>query len=497
MISKLRNKIDVFINSKKDYPLITFLIVGLTPVLFYGSNNYWAVNSWSHLLFFVSILCAMVLIPFLIWIFICKKTNFIKNNGHKVLFWFVLLAVLFFLTHTYFLSTLKRIFLFGFVVALGFLLPFDARKHYKKIIVLLGIFSCLSVLRVAINTYEDLKGDAWLQQPDDIINLKLKATPNIYLIQPDGYVAESVLKHSPYDSISNLYQWLKDAKFKIYDEFRSNYPASLTSNASLFGMKHHRFGDMLFPAIEMANGREAITTSNPSISVLNNNGYTTFFIAQDEYFQQNRKQENYDYFNISKEDFPYITKGDSEVRNVFDDLKKAMSIKSENPKFFFVEKLLPHHVGFYKTEESIKKERDKYLQRISEVNLWLKEVVDYITEEDENSIIIILADHGGWVGLKSFNDLFSNESPALIHSIFSNIAAIKWNGHLKDGFDKDLKTNVNMFRVLFSVLSEDSKYLDYLEDDSSYNLKLNTLGLKNVVKAIDDNGNVVIVKESN
>ena len=117
--------------------------------------------------------------------------------------------------------------------------------------------------------------------------------------------------------------------------------------------------------------------------------------------------------------------------------------------------------------------------------------IDYIEKHDNNSVIIILADHGGWVGLKSFNHLFSGGEPEIVSSIFSNIAAIKWNGHLEQGYDEDLRTNVNIFRTLFSVLSKDPKYLDYLEDDSSYNLKLNSFGFKSVSKLINDEGDIL------
>ena len=61
----------------------------------------------------------------------------------------------------------------------------------------------------------------------------------------------------------------------------------------------------------------------------------------------------------------------------------------------------------------------------------------------------------------------------------------------KTRYDKDLKTNVNLFRVLFSVLSEDPKFLKHLEDNSSYNLRLNILGFKSVKKLINDKGDIL------
>jgi len=404
----------------------------------------------------------------------------------------ILLCIIFgFLSHTFFISVKKRIVLLVIILLLGFLSWKKPRNSYKRIIILLFAFSSLSFFKVLVHIYEDIKPDFWLRQGDDIIDAKFKSFPNVYMIQPDGYVSQNLLEQSPYNFKSDLYDWLKQNKFKVYDDFRSNYPASLTSNASLFAMKQHKFGNMLLPEIEMANAREVITVSNPVATVFKNNDYVTYFIVQDEYFQQNKKQKKFDYFNIGLDDFPYYSKGDAEVRDVFSDLKIAMNHQNKKPKFFFIEKLLPHHVGFYNTNESIKTERMRYNSRIEEVNIWLKKSIDYITERDENSIIIILADHGGWVGLKSFNHLFSATETELISSTFSNIAAIKWNGHLEKDYDMHLKSNVNLFRVLFSVLSKEPKYLDNLEDDSSYNLKLNSFGFKKVAKMIDANGQIL------
>ena len=493
-MSSIQDKIRDFIVSDKESPLIALFAIAITPVLFYVSNNYWAVNSISHLVFFLLFILGFVSGFYGIYYVIFEKIEKLKPIKKHAIFWFVTIAIVLFLTHTFFNSTLKRLVLFlGFAV-LAFALPFNPRKHYKKMVVVLLLFSCLSLARMLIHVYEDIKPDSWIEQPDDIETVQFKEFPNVYMIQPDGYVSKNIMESSPYNYENELYDWLSNKGFKVYNDFRSNYPASLTSNASLFAMKHHMYADMIFPKIEIANGREVITKHNPVASIFNANGYKTYFIAEDEYFQQNKKQKIFDYYNIGKNEFSHLTKGGSVVRDVYEDFKDVYKPLDSAPKFFFMEKLLPHHVAFFNTDESILDERDRYLSRIEEVNIWLKDIVDFISERDKNGIIIILADHGGWVGLRSFNDLYSNEKPELVNSIFSNIAAIKWSGHLEAGFDKELKTNVNVFRVLFSALSKNENYLKHLEDDASYNLRLNNFGNKNVIKAIDAKGKVTNAK---
>ena len=52
----------------------------------------------------------------------------------------------------------------------------------------------------------------------------------------------------------------------------------------------------------------------------------------------------------------------------------------------------------------------KYVkEKIKEVNLWLKETIVIIEQKDPNAIIIVLADHGGWVGLESYDEMFRTE----------------------------------------------------------------------------------------
>ena len=117
-------------------------------------------------------------------------------------------------------------------------------------------------------------------------------------------------------------------------------------------------------------------------------------------------------------------------------------------------------------------------------------MVNYISEKDPTAIVILLADHGGWVGLGSYPEMFSTTNPDQINSIYSTLAAVKWNGHLKQGMDSELRSNVNMFRILFSVLSDNSEFIKYMEDNSSYNLKNGTFS-KSVQAVIDDEGNVI------
>ena len=75
----------------------------------------------------------------------------------------------------------------------------------------------------------------WQVQPDAILETKFKKTPNIYYIQPDGYANETNLKGPLYQFDNSEFDgWLKDNKFTLYDDYRSNYPFYIVFQFFLF-----------------------------------------------------------------------------------------------------------------------------------------------------------------------------------------------------------------------------------------------------------------------
>lgn len=468
-------------------PLLTGLICGFYPLVFYFSNNFSAINSWEHLAFFLLFYIGIPILVFTIASLLFKFSDALSKYKPHILFVLIIMTVAALMSQAMYL-TIKKKLLLGLLV-ISILAAWKLHDHFKKLLVIILLMSILPTLDCVIKIVEHEQKMVFTQLPDDIENAKFKETPNIYLIQPDGYVGKEMMKSELYNFNNPFYAWLEENGFKVYDDFRSNYPASLTSNSSMFAMKQHRFGKVLFPSIDMPNSRDIIAGDNAVIETLRNNGYKNFFIVQDEYFQQNRPKATYDYYNLDPEEIPYFSNDNNVKKVVFDDLKAAMdTVNISGPRFYFVEKLLPHHIHFAASKEE---ERDTYIEKVKEVNVWLETTVNYISKKDPEAIIIISADHGGWVGLGSYAEMFSTKDPNQIRSIYSTLTAIKWNGHLKEGMDSKLTSNVNIFRVLFSVLSENPEYLKYLEDDSSYNLQNGTFS-KSIRAVIDDSGKVLL-----
>lgn len=187
----------------------------------------------------------------------------------------------------------------------------------------------------------------------------------------------------------------------------------------------------------------------------------------------NRPDLGYDYCNIPYSEIPIIKDGWTSNYNVFESLKKSTQNISDSGNFFFIEKFTPGHISVFERpiaeEQAIQEEKDKYLKGVKEANIWLEKVITYLEQKDPNAIIIIGADHGGFAGFAySLQSGYKTTNKYKINSMFGALLAIKWNNAQAVDYDKELKTNINIFRVLFSYLAQDKSYLDNLQEDESY-----------------------------
>lgn len=487
MLKRIRTHILDFLGSSVNPPFIIGISAGLYPFLKYYNSNFPLINSVKHLIIFgLLFLVAPLFLSYLIKR-LGKKLNGLKKHETLLLsvvnfgfFAFLIVISTWGLKNKYIFIALLTALVFAFLL----------KKHLKKVIVFQLIMALMVIPKLIPELYKQFfTTDDWKVLKDSIESVKLQEKPNIYLVQPDGYVNKKTMENGLYRSRSPLYDWLELNEFKVYNDFRSNYPTTLVSNSSMFTMKHHYFGTT-FSSIEMTRARETINGDNSVIEILKNNGYINYFIVEDVYFQFNFPKSEYDYQNISHKDISYFWKEDGIARDVYKDLENVLEQKfiKENPRFFFIEKTIPHHVLF---EKPLEVERKEYLKKIKEANNWIKKIVNLINKKDPNALIIIIADHGGWVGIDSLKSFFTTRNHILVNSIYSNLCAIKWNGVDGSEYDKNLKTNVNLFRVLFSALSKNSNYLNYLEVDDSYQMKKNSFFEHSIFKLINENGDVV------
>lgn len=469
--------------------VITGLGAGLYPLFFYYSNNYALINSWNHLGFFIVFFLVSPVVFFLICHFVFRIKG-LRSVREKVFTFFNITAFLNFIALCLY-ADIKWGLVFG-AVALGVLAALFLSKFLKKIVLLQLVLAVVNLFWLVPTIFEQLNyNDSWTQQPDDIESVVFKKTPNVYYIQPDGYLNFSEQYKGYYNLEPNpLQSYLEENEFTHYPNIRSNYTSTVISNAATFMMKHHYY-NYGFNFTEITNGRQIVMGENPVIDIFKKNGYKTHFVSETPYLMANKPKIGYDRSNFNKRNINYITKGFDRKQNVLDSLQRYLKEDPNKKKFFFIQIFKPGHVPSMPDEsKGAVANKKRWLQNLEISNKQQKEIIDTILVYDPNALIMIMADHGGYLGWDHMMEIRSkSQERDKLYSAFSTNLAIHWPGHEPPNFDHNFKSGVNVFRILFSYLGENTQYLENLQDDGSFTIIKNGAP-KGVYKVIDGKGDV-------
>jgi Sulfatase len=482
-----------FLDSEKSFPLLTGLAAGLYPMLFYYSNNFSLINSWGHFRYFLMMFLLLPIFGIFLLDKITKGPKF--DRYRKYLIPFLNLFIFLFLMKVCLYGGLqkKMIVVIGLVsIAFAYFLY----KHYKKVVVFQLLLAVIGIYTFTNTMISQLNfSDEWKQPVDDIAEVTLRSKPNIYYIQPDGYVNFSELKKGYYHYDNSSFEhYLTQNGFTHYDDFRTNYASTLSSNSSAFMMKHHYYNNGLSFS-EGIDARETIISDNTVLRLLKRNGYKTYFISEAPYLMVNRPKMGYDYTNFSYDDISYLSTGFREKGDVVEDLSSTLLLDRDHPKFYFIEFFNPGHIeGTKEKSEGREKERELWLESLERANEKLKLLISEILEKDPNALILMMGDHGGFVGMDYTHQIYvKTQERDLVHSIFSSQLSIRWPEGTQPEEDPGFQSSVNVFRILFAHLSGETKYLEKLQPDESYVI-INEGAPKGIYKYIDDAGNIVFEK---
>jgi len=480
-------------SSKLVLPLLVGLATGLYPVIFYYTNNYALINSTKHLFYFLSFFLVVPSIGFfLLSKFFLKRQS--ETRRKTILTFLNVLAFLTFIQLCLY-TNLQLLFTLVIVV-IAVVVAWFLKDHLKKIVAFQYLLAAIGLFSLVPNIISQLNySDTWKEQPDDIEQVVFKKRPNVYYIQPDGYVNFSELVKGFYQLEElPLKSYLEEKEFTLYPDVRSNYTSTLSSNMATFTMKHH-YNNYGFNFSELPDAREIIVNDNPVLRIFKNNKYKTHFIAEHSYLIANKPEIGYDRCNFSTSEISYINDGFDQRQEVLPPLKSYLKEDPDVSKFFFIEIFKPGHVPAMEDEAKSKEfEKEKWLVNLDMANKKINAVVDVIVENDPNALIIIMADHGGSVGLTHMLETRTRtDSRDKLISTYSTNLAIKWPENNAPKFGDQLKTGINVFRILFSYLSENTSYLDYLEENTSYTY-IEEGAPKGVYKVLDEDGNVTFEK---
>ncbi len=471
MLEKFQLKRKQQLNLSLKLIVLSALASGLYPLIYLYASNFALISSIEQFLYFLVIFLVYPILFFIVIKFMSQLVN-LEIDKRLLIFTFlnfsVCLCLILYGTNGFSKKTAV------ILIAISFLLAFFLKNYLDRVVKFQFLLAFVGFLFLTPTLMSYVGYDQnWYAETTKSIQPKLKAKPNIYLIQPDGYIGFSQVNRGFYNyDNSNFKSYLQSQNFNIYPNYRSNYYSTLTSNSSLFTMSHHYYGYNSSDR-EFLFARNIIVGENPVLSILKDNGYDTNLILENGFLLVNRPEVAYDYCNISIDDVPMLSDGFSIKKDISADLMTKISKTSENPQFYFIERIFPGHISTYEhTSKGKETERLDYIKALEDTNKWLMEVVGTIAEKDPKGLIIIAADHGGFVGYDySAQSIETPKTDDHVYSIFSSLLAVKWPSD-ETSFEDELLSSVNLFRVLFSYLSKDSSILETLQDDNSY-LKIN------------------------
>lgn len=478
-----------FLVSKNIPAGLAGLATGLYPFLFYSSKNFYLSNSWLQFGFLILL---FLIIPPLLFLFFKKfnRIEFYKKYKKQFLFFLSAFLFLFFLELIIHAKIPKKLVLITFLGLIP--LSFILYKYHKQLIVFQLLLSILGFIDFIPTVYKYVQIDMqWMQQPDDIESVVFKKKPNVYFIQPDGYVSFSEIEKGHYDmDVSEFKNYLKSNGFTLYEDLRSNYSSTLSTNAAIFQMKHHYY-NKVYSHNNGFKPREVLVQNNAVLNIFKNNGYKTHLLLHSPYFLMNHRELQYDYCNFKFTDVPLISTGFQRLKKVTEALEESFPLDTSSPHFFFIEYILPAHIPNRENQSrGIEEEKTLWKERVVQSNEILVNLISNIQENDKDALIIIMSDHGGYIGYEYAHQLFDKtQNRDHIYSVFGTFGAIKWPQNDVPKFNDSLKTSVNTFRILFSHLSENEKYLKHLQDNGSYQV-IGEGAPKGIYRILDDNGKV-------
>ena len=396
------------------------------------------------------------------------------------------------------------------------------RKITKVVIV---VAFTTSLFELSINNIRFIYNErgssiALIPNQDNLISKDVdyvfKHTPNIYFILTDAYARHDTLQESANFDNTDFLKQLKKKGFTIGKNTFSNYHFTVASLSATMNMKLHSHDDKS-PNLIQYNPQmhESLKGNNIVRKIFKKNKYKIINIPaqwhqmgchgfEDKCVQQKSSEISRSF--LSSTPLKIFDKYFFDDYVTVEDIKYACELFPNEPKFVFAH--LAHvHDAIYDESGRFKsvmhpiysspQDAHRYICSIKKLNTYLLEVVDFLRKNDPNAIIIIQADHGPtYIGnqkVKNVNYFLENFDAFNINNsddfkftfgIFSAIYLPNLSPQYEEvkGYLSDSLTPVNLFKSLFSYISERKPEL---ENDCSYLFKYDKNAQAN--RSVEDN----------
>ncbi len=500
-------------------PYVLGLLVGVYPITFYISNNWFMFNAWSGFL----ILATFSLIVFFVMsvvyvIFSWVVPRLVVDRASTIIQQlFVLVAILmlgYLLRETFMaMAGQEPIVVMSAIGGVALLVAwFTPRMRIYQINVVLALMCMLHLVNgmYFINSAEGnhlVNSVGYHQQKTLYEQLKFSHTPNVYFIVPDGYPNQEALEKIFDIDNREFYHQLESLGFGIKHSSFSNYRNTTASLSATFGMGHHFYGGSV-GSFDLLDSRRFIASpENPVVRIFKNNGYQVNFIHADDYMFTSGCHVDVCSPNVFLGEFinvliPKSLQSGSWLEDEIDHsyvgsiqriVKHVQRVSTDQPQFTYVHMMPPGHSPHTTIEpKELAVYREKFRGNVEIANQNIVTLVQSIVSRDPNAILILNADHGAW-GLGAYkyvpSEVYDGVSDRLIGlDHLGVLLAIRW----PEGgapVRQDVRTNVNLFRYVFSYLMGKDILLASMADDDGFMTK--GFGSEEVLLKVMDNGMVL------
>jgi len=464
------------------------LITGLYPPLFFASKNWFVLP--GHMLIQLLLLTPLMVILIgwpLLWLleFASKLLNkkfavFQKFDVKPYLIAYLAAGILFcFMRKLVFSQQFPVSVLLSVKFLLIYLLPSLAiitiAVRIKGLFFpnfILSLLCALSLSSFSISYIQSLlhKNNA-VADATDFSSVKLNETPNIYIINLESYSGQDAMKKYLGVDNSDLENFLKKNGFSIYSPAYSNYRHTLNSLSSFLTMS------FISEKSNAGNhdsyyGRNIICGNklNNANNILTRNGYKTQHVLRDGYtVSSNIKDLDYYYprFNII-ETFgtvysiwrisDYFEKKHRKQYKI--EVQNALERATKSPEPYFSFFRLPGTYHAAEGDKTLESFVERYREYLPETNGYIKQIVEYLSKNDPNAVIVVCGDHG--VRILNLFDFSGQEER--MESDFDILLGIKWpENHKNDKYK--IHTLVNVLRFVFYDLSGDELLMQTIQPE--------------------------------
>ncbi len=227
-------------------------------------------------------------------------------------------------------------------------------------------------------------------------NNKIIKKKNIYVLVYESYANLETLHHYGFDNTEQI-NFLKKNGFEIYHGIYSNSALSVGTTSRILEIDGKISRD----------GRNHTSGNAFGLEIFKANGYKTSSIFKNSYFFRSTSigwDEYYPKEDVTKLGGKTLTKAIFEGQfrfNIFDDnidyknylnLKKNYLNSAKKNTFFWTQNAYPGHST--NSGKCRINENKKYFEGMKKANIEMKEDVLNIINNDKNSIIVLLGDHG-------------------------------------------------------------------------------------------------------